>query len=68
MVALLVVIAALFVWRAVSKVSECGKNNGFVIDGDSVNVVLTEESAPKTAASSGSSTFQYKYYGLFLAD
>ena len=68
MVALLVVIAALFIWRAVSKISELKKNDGFIIDGDAVNVVLSEKSAPKTAASSGSSTFQYKYYGLFLAD
>lgn len=68
MVALLVVIAALFIWRAVSKISELKKNDGFIIDGDAVNVVLSEESAPKAAASSGSSTFQYKYYGLFLAD
>lgn len=65
MVALLVVVAALFVWRAVSKVSECGKNNGFVIDGDAVNVVLSEESAPAT---SETPNFQYKYYGLFLAE
>lgn len=65
MVSLLVVIASLFVWRAVSKISECRRNNGFVIDGDSVDVVLSEKLTPATL---DSSKFQYKYYGLFLAD
>ncbi len=68
MVALLVVIAALFVWRAVSKVSECGKNNGFVIDGDSVDVVSAEKENSRVESTSETSKFQYKYYGLFLAD
>lgn len=66
MVALLVVIAALFVWRAVSKISELKKNDGFIIDGDAVNVVLSEKSAHREEENA--STFKYKYYGLFLAD
>lgn len=69
MVALLVVIAALFIWRAVSKISELKKNEGFVIDGDSVNVVPTENPTKhyKEAVSNSSNT-KYPYYGLFLAD
>lgn len=66
MVSLLVVVASLFVWRAVSKISACGRNNGFVIDGDSVGIVLSKKITPVTTTES--SNFQYKYYGLFLAD
>ncbi len=74
MVVLLVVIAALFVWRAVSeirtisKISDIKTNDNFVIDGDSVGVVSFEKSTCKNKVTSKSSNFQYKYYGLFLAD
>ena len=74
MVALLVVIAALFVWRAfskfyaVSKISESGKSNGLVIEGDSVNVEPTENPTRYKEAVSNSSNIKYPYYGLFLAD
>ena len=67
MVSLLVVIASLFVWRASSKVSECGRNDGFVIDGDSVDVVSSNEYKSYIEPST-TSKFHYNYYGLFLAD